>query len=129
MKYFSANPLGFYDSSVSAPPEGAVEIDDKTYANLLKEQSQGKEIVPDAQGFPIAREIKTPADVLVSRCKRIAGMLLAQSDWTQAVDVRACLLNVKEFDSYRRQLRKLRLNPVTDPVWPETPKTKWAKEN
>ena len=53
--YYSAQTGGFYDSSVHQNiPEGAKEISLQERDDLLQEQSQGKVIVADSEGFPIA---------------------------------------------------------------------------
>ena len=43
---------GFYNS-IDGAPETSKEISDDVYQNLFLEQTNGKQIVPDENGFPI----------------------------------------------------------------------------
>lgn len=53
--YYSASAGGFYDDSIHANiPGDAKEISQQERADLLEEQAQGKVIVADSEGFPIA---------------------------------------------------------------------------
>ena len=66
-----------------------------------------------------------PIDPLVI-CKAQAKVLLEESDWSQADDVIAVLLNKAAFDTYRALVRSLYLNPVAQPTWPERPQAQWS---
>lgn len=56
MLYFSRSTLGFYDSEINSTiPNDAVEITALQRRNLLAEQTTGKQIVADSNGFPIAQ--------------------------------------------------------------------------
>ena len=44
---------GFYDSTDGYVPEGAVEISQDKYIELLNGQSQGKQIIADKTGYPV----------------------------------------------------------------------------
>lgn len=44
---------GFYDSTDGYVPEGAVEISQDKYIELLNGQSQGKQITADKTGYPV----------------------------------------------------------------------------
>lgn len=56
MKYYKN---GFYEY----PADGAVEIPDSYWEALLQGQSEGKEIVPDADGYPVLQSPGTaPSD-------------------------------------------------------------------
>lgn len=55
MKYYSATTNGFYDPEINTIiPEGAVEITDEYWQELLDGQSEGKTIEADSKGYPIA---------------------------------------------------------------------------
>lgn len=56
--FFSKTTNGFYDKKIhgSAIPSDAVEITYSDYQDLLKEQSIGKQISSDEDGYPIAKE-------------------------------------------------------------------------
>lgn len=50
---------GFYHSAFSGfVPEGAVEISEEKYIELLNGQAQGKQIIPNKQGEPVLVEIQ-----------------------------------------------------------------------
>ena len=44
---------GFYDSTDGYVPDGAVEISQDKYIELLNGQSQGKQIIADKTGYPV----------------------------------------------------------------------------
>ena len=56
-RFYSAKTRGFYSSDLHTRiPSDAVVITDAEWTALLAAQSAGKEIMPDAQGRPIAGE-------------------------------------------------------------------------
>lgn len=64
MLYFAASTVGFYDTRIQMPeqiPADAVEITQETLNELMYAQAmQGKQIVADGNGYPIA--VDPPAD-------------------------------------------------------------------
>jgi hypothetical protein len=57
--------------------------------------------------------------------KSTASMLLAETDYTQLVDV--IVLNKAEFDIYRAQLREIVINPQAGVLeWPVKPSAVWS---
>jgi hypothetical protein len=61
MKYFHANPVAFYSSDIhDTIPEGAVEITDEKWLELLDGQSKGQVIAADETGQPILQEPAPP---------------------------------------------------------------------
>lgn len=60
--FYSATTKGFYDVNIHGDniPDGAVEITEERHAELLDGQSNGQQIVPDENGYPI---LITPEDV------------------------------------------------------------------
>lgn len=45
---------GFYDDSLGGSvPDGAVEISQEIYIELIESQSQGKKIIPNESGYPV----------------------------------------------------------------------------
>lgn len=68
--YYNAKTGGFYDTEIHEYiPEGSVEITQAEHSTLLVGQSQGKVIVPDRDGRPVA---KLPAGPSLSEYKVIA---------------------------------------------------------
>lgn len=66
--FYSRSTSGFYATSVhgAGVPDDAVEISDELYRRLMVEQSAGKRITTDINGYPIASdpEIEPAAQVL-----------------------------------------------------------------
>lgn len=68
--YYSAQTRGFYDAAIhgSNIPTDAVEITTEEHASLLAEQSAGKQIIADGNGYPIAidppQPVRTKASLL-----------------------------------------------------------------
>lgn len=53
--FYAASTKGFYDPTINTViPNDAVEITTEYWQELLAEQSQGKSIEPDSEGYPIA---------------------------------------------------------------------------
>jgi hypothetical protein len=66
-------------------------------------------------------------DQLVALCKVQAKQLLADTDYTQALDVQKLLENFDAFTAYRTTVRTIFLAPVKDPIWPPPVKAKWLQ--
>lgn len=123
MIYYSKTTKGFYCEEIHGTniPSDCVQITKERHANLLEEQSQGKQIAPDENGYPIA--IVPPVAPLnweQIRSKRDA--LLKDSDWAAFPD--ATPKPSKEaWLTYRQTLRDLPQSFKTpeEVVWPEKP--------
>lgn len=63
---------------------------------------------------------------LIAQIKATAKKLLQETDYTQAEDVLAILINVADFIEYRAKVRSIFLSPVKDPKWPQPPTPEWA---
>ena len=122
MKFYSGTTRGFYDPEISPviPPD-AVEVSDSDYLALFEGQSAGKEIAPNAQGYPVLIDpVLTDAQVATSvRLER--NMRLTESDWTQFVDVTG--IDKAAWATYRQALRDVTKQPgfPRNVVWPEKP--------
>lgn len=66
-----------------------------------------------------------PSDLLKLQCKDQARQKLVDTDFSQAIDVAAILLNKADYDAYRSTVRDLYLYPVDDPQWPDLPVAIW----
>lgn len=128
--YYSALTRGFYASDVhgkkgepgSFVPQDALEISEAKYQELFDAQANGKIIVPDEEGRPVAVTRPPQAPTLES-VKAQAKALLAECDWTQLADVDAATRT--SFAPYRSLLREI-IAQTTDPaavIWPEPPTT------
>ena len=123
MIYYSKTTKGFYCEEIHGTniPSDCVQITNEQHTSLLNEQSQGKQIAPDENGYPIAI---VPSVVLPTweriRSKRDA--LLKDSDWSVAGD--ATPKPSKEaWLTYRQALRDLPQSFETpeEVVWPTKP--------
>ena len=123
MIYYSKTTKGFYCEEIHGTniPSDCVQITNEQHTSLLNEQSQGKQIAPDENGYPIAI---VPSVVLPTweriRSKRDA--LLKDSDWSVAGD--ATPKPSKEaWLTYRQALRDLpqSFSEPSEVVWPTKP--------
>lgn len=73
--YYSKNTGGFYSLDIHGMnmPDDVVDISQELYEDLLTKQSQGKEIVADEDGFPIALDKPplTHAQLIANQIKKI----------------------------------------------------------
>lgn len=51
---YSPSERGFWDIGATDAPRDVVPVDANVYAELIRQQSQGMEIVPDGSGQPVA---------------------------------------------------------------------------
>lgn len=119
--FYSKTTGGFYDLNVHGNriPADAVEISKERYIELLNQQSSGKVIVGDANGYPIAVE-PTPAPATWDTIREQRNFLLYESDWTQLSDSPA---DKASWAVYRQELRDITSTFATPEavVWPTKP--------
>jgi hypothetical protein len=119
--YYSKSTYGFYNDSIhNSIPDDAVSISEETYNKLLNEQSAGKRILPNLNGFPEAFECSTVTGTWES-VRHIRNVLLAESDWTQLPDVPDSIKS--KWLLYRQELRDI-TNKYKTPIevnWPKKP--------
>ena len=123
MIYYSKTKRGFYCDEIHGTniPSDCVQITKEQHTNLLNEQSQGKQIVPDENGYPIT--IIPPT--IPPTWEQIRGQrdaLLKDSDWSAFPD--ATPKPSKEaWLTYRQALRDLPQNfkNPSEVIWPEKP--------
>jgi len=133
MKYFySKTTGGFYADNVhgnpadegSAIPKDAQEIKVDEYNALMVAQVNGKDIVADKNGSPVAKDPPALSDeALAYRARNRRAALLRESDWTQVDD--APLDNVQKaaWAQYRQALRDI-TDQASFPAtinWPTAP--------
>jgi hypothetical protein len=122
MIYYSKSKKGFFHEERHGKniPSDSVLISEEVYETLFKEQSEGKEIVPDEKGYPIAvvPPVIPPAWEQI-RSKRNA--LLKDSDWVGLTD--AVVKNKEAWLTYRQALRDLPSTFKTpeEVIWPTKP--------
>lgn len=124
--YYSALAGGFFDDDLHPMlPGDARPITRETWAALMEAQAEGKRIIADAAGDPIAAD---PAprtaeqEMLYLRSRR--DRLLRLSDRTQVPDFPISADDRAAWAVYRAQLRDLPESCAADPwgaVWPVAP--------
>jgi len=127
MIFYSATAGGFFDDGIHSAaqiPADAVPIDGETHTALLRQQSEGKCIVPGPDGAPIATDQPLPPnDVLAGNMRADRNRLLTDCDWTQVSDAPVTDEQRAAWCIYRQALRDL---PETTAdlaavVWPVAP--------
>ena len=124
--FYSAATSGFHDSTLQAPPAGAVEISAERYRALMEAQSSGSRIVAGPDGAPVAVDpetLITPEQAL-ARLRRHRNKLLAASDHVMLPDSPVSDATRAEWGLYRQQLRDLPEVSAAAPAsatWPTPP--------
>lgn len=131
--FYAASTGGFYTPDINPTmPTDIVEITEEYYQFLLQGQGEGKQIVADAQGYPI---LITPAPVppTAEQNKATASSLLAGTDWTTIADVASptnnpYLGNQADFIAYRNVIRAIAVYPPAgEIVWATPPTEVWLQ--
>ena len=131
--FYSASTGGFYTSDINpVMPADVVEITEEYYQSLLAGQSEGLQIVADAQGYPV---LITPVPVppTAEQNKATASQLLTNTDWTTIPDVanpinNPYLGNQSEFIAYRNVIRAIAVYPPAgEIVWATPPTEVWLQ--
>lgn len=132
MRYFySKQTRGFYNDkffSGESMPADVVEISEELHTELMRGQCDGKEIVPDEQGFPVLADIAGPSvEWLAKNYKDLAEKRLDATNWSQTLDAKEELENYEDFVAYRKALREIRRQEVynLNTTWPDEPKAVW----
>lgn len=121
--YYSSTTKGFYLKDVhgdNMPPD-CIEITEDEHKNLLEAQSNGKQIVPDNNGRPIAI-VPKPREITWDEIKKIRNGKLSETDWIMLGDANP-KPSKEAWLIYRQALRDI-TNTFSDPnsvVWPEKP--------
>jgi hypothetical protein len=129
--FYSASTGGFYTPDVNPVMlTDVVEITEEYYQSLLTGQSEGLQIVADAQGYPILiTQVLVPPTAAQNQAT--ASGILSSTDWTTIADVGSpsnnpYLSNQSEFIAYRNEIRKIAVYPTAgDLVWPTPPVEVW----
>ena len=123
MIYYSKTTKGFYCEEIHGTniPSDRVQITNEQHENLLNEQSNGKQIVPDKNGYPIA--IVPP--IIPPTWEQIRSQrdaFLKDSDWSVAGDATP-KPSKESWLTYRQALRDLPQSFETpeEVVWPTKP--------
>ena len=122
MYYYSKTTGGFYRTEIHGNdiPSDTVSVTDEQHSLLFAQQSEGKQIVSDDDGYPIA--IPRPASVPTwEKIKAQRDKLLQQCDWTVLSD--SPVSNQSDWLTYRQALRDIPQDFTTpeEVVWPTVP--------
>lgn len=82
--FFSKQTNGFYDKQIHGDkmPKDVVEITDDEYQSLFDAQSEGKQIVSDERGYPVAKDPGPPTKQEIQAGENEkARRYLAETDW------------------------------------------------
>lgn len=125
--YYSALDSGFFDDTIhqSLPPD-ARPVSAETHSSLLAQQEQGRRIVADANGDPIAVDPPAPTlDEQMARLRSERDRRLRASDYTQMADYPMDETARLAWASYRQALRDLpeTTTDLAAVAWPEPPVT------
>lgn len=124
MIYYSKTTKGFYCEEIHGTniPSDCVQITKEQHITLLNEQSNGKQIVPDENGFPIA-VVPSIIPLTWEQIKSKRNDLLKDSDWSAFPDATPQPSKVAWL-TYRQSLRDI-TKDFKDPekvIWPDIPK-------
>jgi hypothetical protein len=99
-------PMVWVDNPNCRLPDDAMEIAPERHTQLMRDQADGRRIVPGADGMPVsvARE-SGPAD-LVAAVKKERNRLLKESDWTQMADNELSKDSRAAWKAWRRAVRE-----------------------
>ena len=126
MFYYSASTRGFYTEQdhKGLIPADAVQCSREKHHQLMLAQCQGKEIRPDANGYPVAADPPPPSDEFLAKLARgQRDVLLTASDWTQQPDVQHPVDVAAAWRTYRQALRDITSQPgfPQNVIWPVVP--------
>ncbi|MBO3274125.1 tail fiber assembly protein [Pseudomonas schmalbachii] len=124
--YYSAKERGFFDPAIHDPlPVDAIEVSDEEWQALLIGNSTGKQITPDANGYPVLTDPPppTPEQVKVMAEAKRQQLLVEASmhvaPLQDAVDLGEAspeeVIALQEWKRYRIALNRL----PTSAGWPD----------
>ncbi|APR32387.1 hypothetical protein BTW28_16195 [Citrobacter freundii] len=131
MKYFTAVPLGLYNSESNDVPENAIPIADELYQELIEGQGKGRFIQADNNGKPILVDGVSVTDEqqlnqIANQKQFLLNKANAEIAWRQdafdmdiATEEEVSVL--KLWKEYRITLMRMEISTVTDISWPNQP--------
>jgi hypothetical protein len=121
--FYSASTGGFYNDAINKViPADAVAITTADHAALIRAQSNGRVICPDATGRPIARTPPLPTtEQAAAVARKQRDSLLRACDWTALPDVSEATRAA--WTAYRQALRDVTSQPNFPQSidWPAAP--------
>lgn len=131
-KFYSKTTGGFYDSEIhKTMPEDAIELEDIHYETIIAMQSEGKAIVDNGYGLPMAVDRYTvdmtqySDEQLWKQVRYKRDQLLKETDYTQLSDIQANMTDEQKdaWTSYRLILRSIpsMFDKPLEVVFPDKP--------
>lgn len=131
MKYFTAVPLGLYNSESNDVPENAIPIADVLYQELIEGQGKGRFIQADNNGKPILVDGVSVTDEqqlnqIANQKQFLLNKANAEIAWRQDafdMDIAAEeeVSALKLWKEYRITLMRMEISTITDISWPNQP--------
>ena len=131
MKYFTAVPLGLYNSESNDVPENAIPIADELYQELIEGQGRGRFIQADNNGKPILVDGVSVTDEqqlnqIANQKQFLLNKANAEIAWRQdAFDMDIAteeeVSALKLWKEYRITLMRMEISTITDISWPNQP--------
>ncbi|HEE9992223.1 TPA: tail fiber assembly protein [Citrobacter braakii] len=131
MKYFTAVPLGLYNSESNDVPENAIPIADELYQELIEGQGKGRFIQADNNGKPILVDGVSVTDEqqlnqIANQKQFLLNKANAEIAWRQdAFDMDIAteeeVSALKLWKEYRITLMRMEISTITDISWPNQP--------
>lgn len=131
MKYFTAVPLGLYNSESNDVPENAIPIADELYQELMEGQGKGRFIQADNNGKPILVDGVSVTDEqqlnqIANQKQFLLNKANAEIAWRQdAFDMDIAteeeVSALKLWKEYRITLMRMEISTITDISWPNQP--------
>ncbi len=123
MIYYSKSTKGFYITEIHGMniPSDCVKISFDTHQRILKDQSRGKQITEDENGYPLTVDAPTFFSTWEEiRVKR--DVLLKDSDWAAFPDANP-KPSKEAWLTYRQTLRDIpnKFSKPEEVVWPQKP--------
>lgn len=116
------HPLIVIDNPDCKLPSDAIEITEQEHADLMAAQSLGHQIVPDADGQPVALAPSEPTpEEKAAKARADRDTRLKATDWTQAADVPPATAD--KWRPYRQALRDVpqQVGFPESIQWPDLP--------
>lgn len=113
---------------------GWIEFNDGSqnqYIDVLPTWALNAELAWDNANDENINNSLPTTESLIQNCKNKAESILLNTDWSEIpsvtnVENNPHLLNGQDFINYRIEIRKLAINPVENPIWPNKPNAQWS---
>ena len=131
--YYSSSTNGFYSDDINGTdiPEGAIQITDEMWKQLLDGQSNGKMITSDKKGNPVLKDYPKPtleqyieiASSEKTRLLAFASNYIAPLQDAVDLDIATNeeITSLKAWKTYRVAINRVDISKAPDITWPKSP--------